>query len=430
MKNSIRTVAALIMVAAILCGTAGCTAAEKKAKAADLMEGVTAQSVPAGRKAVEFSTDVNDFAVRLFRSCEQTAMGGENMLISPISVLLALSMTANGADGETLAQMEEVLGMKTGDLNEFAYSYLNSGSDDPKYFGKLDLANSIWFTSDEEFKVNKDFLQVNADHYSPEIYSAPFDSSTLKDINDWVKKKTDGMIPRILDDIPEDAIMYLINALAFDAEWQTIYKENQVRDSDFTDAAGNTKKVPYMYVTENVYLEDENAVGFIKYYRGKKYAFAALLPNEDLTPAGYIETLTGEHLRDMLSNAERCEVRTSMPKFKTEYSAELSGILESMGMPLPFDKEKADFYKIGTFNTPDYVIYISRVLHKTFIEVDEKGTKAGAATVVEMTKNATALMIEKPQPKEVYLTRPFIYMLIDAEANIPLFIGVMNDPEK
>ena len=430
MKHSIRTVSAVIMIAVILCGTAGCKSGGKSVKAGDLMEGVTAKPVATGRDAYEFSTDVNDFAVRLFKSCGQTAKSGENVLISPISVLLALSMTANGANGETLAQMEDVLGMKTGDLNEFAYAFLKSVSDDRKYKGTLMPADSIWFKADPDFHVNKDFLQLNADYYNAQIYSEPFDETTLKAINKWVKDKTDGMIPTILDRIPENAIMYLVNALAFDAEWQDIYKENQVRDDTFTTGGGEKKQLPFMFRTENDYLEDDKATGFIKYYRGKRYAFAALLPEEGITPEEYLSSLTGEHLSDMIANAEGCEVRTSLPKFKTDYSVEMSDILKDMGMTLAFDTKNARFDGIGYFDDPDYTISISRVLHKTFIEVDEKGTKAGAATVVEMTKNDTSALVDKPEPKKVYLTRPFIYMLIDAEANIPLFIGVMNDPEK
>ncbi|MCR5429371.1 MAG: serine protease, partial [Lachnospiraceae bacterium] len=291
MKHSIRTIAALIMITAILCGSAGCTSGGKSVKAADLMEGVTPNPVSAGRKAGEFSEDVTDFAVRLFRNCEMNAERGENVLVSPVSVLLALSMTANGAQKDTLAQMEDVLGMKTADLNEFAYAFLNSVSDDKKYKGTLMPADSVWFKADPDFHVNRDFLQLNADYYNAQIYSEPFDDTTLKAINKWVKDKTDGMIPTILDRIPENAIMYLVNALAFDAEWQDIYKENQVRDDTFTTGGGEKKQLSFMFRTENDYLEDDKVCGFIKYYRGKRYAFAALLPEEGITPEEYLSSL-------------------------------------------------------------------------------------------------------------------------------------------
>ena len=428
MKKIWRKAAVLIMIAVMLCGMAGCTSGATGVKSANLMEGIAANAVSTSTTPVEYSASVNDFAVRLFNECNRNSTNGENTLVSPLSVLLALSMTANGAQGETLAQMEKVLGMSAGDLNEFAYTYLKSLPKDTKFYGALDIANSIWFTADPGFHVNKEFLQLNADYYNADIYSAAFNDKTLKDINNWVKDKTKGMIPSILDQIAPDAIMYLVNALAFDAEWMDIYKEEQIRNDPFTTAAGEQKKVPFMYRRERVYLEDDKAAGFIKYYKGQKYAFAALLPNEGITPAEYLNSLTGEHLSNMLANPEYCEVITALPKFKTEYSVEMSDILKNMGMQLAFDEKNADFLKMGTRDVEDYVIYISRVLHKTFIEVDEKGTKAGAATVVEM-QDGTA-MLDPVKPKEVYLDRPFIYMLIDCEANIPLFIGVMNDPEK
>ena len=234
------------------------------------------------------------------------------------------------------------------------------------------------------------------------------------------------MIPSILDRIPDDTVMYLINALAFDAEWEEPYKKNQVYDESFTTAGGDKKEVPFMHSEEARYIEDENATGFIKYYKNCQFAFAAILPNEDLSPADYLQSLSGEHLYDMIRNPEVCAVITSAPKFKTEYSVEMSEILMAMGMSQAFDDSEADFGKIGSYNGDN--LYISRVLHKTFIDVDEKGTKAGAATAVEM--NGKSAPMEPVEPKTVFRTRPFIYMLIDCGTGIPFFIGLMNDPEK
>lgn len=168
---------------------------------------------------------VTDYAIRLFK---ESMEDGENTLISPLSVLVALSMTANGADGETLSQMESVLGMPIDQLNTWISNYMANLPEEEKY--KLSLANSIWFKDDPTFVVNEDFLQTNADYYGAGIYRSPFDDSTLKEINQWVENNTDGMIKDILDQIPKDAVMYLINALAFDAEWQSIYKEYQIQD--------------------------------------------------------------------------------------------------------------------------------------------------------------------------------------------------------
>ena len=196
----------LLLICVISANFYGCTSAQ----AADLMEGITPNEITATGDISQGNAAVADFAVRLLRASNKT---GENTLISPLSVLCALAMTANGAKGETLEQMEKVLGMTTEELNLYLYSYMNSLPQGERY--KLSLANSIWFTDHERFEVNQDFLQTNADYYGADIYKALFNNSTLKDINDWVKERTDDMIPNILDEIPDEAVMYLVNALAF-----------------------------------------------------------------------------------------------------------------------------------------------------------------------------------------------------------------------
>ena len=404
----------LLLVCAMAVNLTSCT---MEVQAKDLMDGITPNQVNALDDLGSQNADVTDFAIRLFKASEES---GKNTLISPLSVLCALAMTANGAEEETLAQMEEVLGMTTEELNLYLYSYMQNLPQGEKY--KLSLANSIWFTEDERFTVNQDFLQTNANYYGADIYKAPFDKQTLKDINNWVKQNTDEMIPEILDQIPSEAIMYLVNALAFEAEWSEIYEKHQVKDGEFTKEDGTKQDVKFMYGSEGTYLEDEKATGFMKRYKGGKYAFVAMLPNEGVSVSEYIASLDGESLNALLANPQYATVHTSIPKFETEYKVEMSEILKSMGMTEAFDMYNADFEGLGTSTGGN--IYISRVLHKTFISVGEKGTKAGAATVVEMKDGAAA---EPTEPKEVYLDRPFVYMLVDCENNIPFFIGTMMD---
>ena len=404
----------LLLVCAMAVNLTGCT---MEVQAKDLMEGITPNNVNALDDLSSQNADVTDFAIRLFQASNEK---DKNTLISPLSVLCALAMTANGAEEETLAQMEEVLGMTTEELNLYLYSYMKNLPQGDKY--KLSLANSIWFTEDEHFTVNQDFLQTNADYYGADIYKAPFDKQTLKDINNWVKQNTDGMIPEILDQIPPEAIMYLVNALAFEAEWSEIYEKHQIKDGEFTKEDGTKQDVKFMYGSEGTYFEDEKATGFMKRYKGGKYAFVAMLPNEGVSVSEYIASLDGESLNALLANPQYATVRTSIPKFETEYKVEMSDILQSMGMTEAFDMYNADFEGLGTSTGGN--IYISRVLHKTFISVGEKGTKAGAATIVEMKDGAAA---EPTEPREVYLDRPFVYMLVDCENNIPFFIGTMMD---
>ena len=409
------TLVSLFLVCAMAVNLTGCSA---EVQAKNLMEGVTPKKVSVKGEPGTQNADVAGFAVRLFQA---SAKSGENTLVSPLSVLCALAMTANGAEGETLEQMEAVLGMTAEELNGYLYSYVKNLPQGEKY--KLSLANSIWFTEDRRFTVKQDFLQTNADYYGADIYQAPFTDRTCKDINNWVKQKTDGMIPEILDQIPPEAVMYLVNALAFEAEWSEIYKEYQVRDGQFTKEDGTKQDAEFMHSTEGAYLEDENAAGFIKYYKDGRYAFAAMLPNEGVSVSDYIASLSGESLNAMLANPQCTTVYTSIPKFEAEYSVEMSEILKGMGMPRAFDSENAEFGRLGVFSEGN--ICISRVLHKTFISVGEKGTRAGAVTVVEML--AEGAPAEPQEPKRVYLDRPFVYMLIDCENNIPFFIGTMTD---
>lgn len=368
----------------------------------------------------EIEAAIADFSVNLFKTSLDES---KNTLVSPLSVISALAMTANGADGNTLTQFENLFGADIPSLNSYLASYVKNLPSDEFY--KLNLANSIWFTDDERFTVSEDFLQMNAGYYGADIYIAPFDNSTKDNINNWVKDKTDGMIKNIINEIPADAVMYLINALAFDAEWQNIYKKSETGNNIFTTADGMKRDVKFMYGSENTFLTDDNAEGFIKYYRDRKYAFAALLPDEGVSVADYAASLTGEKILHILGSAESKVVKTWIPKFESEYSCEMSEILESMGLTDAFSGATADLSKIGHSTAGN--LFISRVLHKTFISVDEKGTKAGAATAVEVSDECAPVEIDKP--KEIRLDRPFLYMLIDCETNLPFFIGAVMDIE-
>ncbi len=412
-KAKIITVSvSLILLCAILVNLAGCMTVS----ATNLMDGITPNRVNKEEDLSALNADVTDFALRLFKA---TYEGGENTLISPLSVLCALAMTANGARGATLEQMESALGMTADELNRYLYSYVQFLPQGEKY--KMSIANSIWFTDDSRFTVNPDFLQTNADYYRADVYKAPFDNRTLRDVNNWVKKETDGMIPKALDSLSPDAVMYLVNALAFEAEWAEIYEKKQVKDGIFTKEDGTKQNVELMYSSEGEYLEDESACGFIKYYNGYKYAFAALLPKEGVSISEYLDSLDGAALSVLLSEAHSATVSAAIPKFATEYDTELSETLINMGMTDAFSDDNADFSGLGVYT--DGNVFINQVIHKTYMRVDEKGTKAGAVTVVEMNKAESAPEI----PKTVHLDRPFVYMLIDCENNIPFFIGTVMD---
>lgn len=347
----------------------------------------------------------------------------ENVLVSPLSLVCALAMTANGASKDTLSQMEEAIGMSGEKLNAYLAAFGKELPSGEKY--RLSMANSIWFTADERFTVEEEFLRINGELFGAAFFREPFDASTAGKINGWVEENTEGMIKEIVDEIPQDAVMYLVNALAFDGEWEEVYKAHQVREGEFFRADKTVRRAEMMYSTEGEYLQGDGAEGFLKYYAEGKYAFAALLPEEAMMIEEYVAGLTGKELARILANPVKVQVNAAMPKFAAEYAAMLNPVLQDMGIEDAFNEYMADFSKLGSSVKGN--IFINRVLQKTYIAVDEKGTKAGAATAVEMNDEAGA--IETKDSKTVYLDRPFLYMIIDCETKVPLFLGIVTDVE-
>ena len=402
---------AALLAAASVFTVSGCAAGAASVR--DLTKGAKkeqTQSLYDTSAVQDTAAALTGFGAKLL----QNEMQEENPLVSPLSVASALSMTANGAVGETKTQMERVLGADTGNLNA-CFSVLQASLENDK---QLKAANSIWMKDTDTLHVEDAFLQQNADSYAAEIYSAPFDDSTKTAINDWVSKQTDKMIPEILDELSEDAVMYLVSALAFDAKWERPFKSYEVWEGTFTARGGQEQTGDFLHGAVGQYLSDEHAEGFLKAYAGGKYAFAVLLPDEATSIENYVNQLTGERLHAILASPFDESVEIALPKFKAEFSAELSENLKALGMTDAFDGEKADFTALGTSDEGN--IYISRVLHKTFIQVDEEGTKAGAATAVEAAEGAALY------PHSVILNRPFVYMIVDLETKLPIFLGALT----
>ena len=382
----------------------------------NLCEGINSREVDGAEADKEFALAQTGFGLEMLQRSDLE----KNTLISPYSVMEALAMTANGAKGQTLKEMEEAMGgISIGKLNEYLYSQRTGQPDEEDC--KLLTANSIWARNDEErIKVNKDFLQTDMDYYDAEFYLADFDDNkTVDAVNGWVSKHTDKMIEKIIDRISESAVAMLINAVTFDAKWQNTYAPEDVAYGyKFTAADGSEQKADMLCSTEHTYLEDENAKGVMKYYSGGRYAFAALLPDEGVSLSDYVSGLTAEKLNSILSNAEHTEVVSKIPKFSYDYDVMLNEeILPEMGMKTPFTGD-ADF---SGMNDADNPLFIGSVLHKTFIQLDEEGTRAAAVTAVVMCDGAM------PSPeKEVILDRPFLYCIVDTESNIPVFIGTLS----
>lgn len=415
-KKKLILLVTLVLLIILPLNITACSSITPKVKAKDLMEDVKPNAVNGQMVDERFIRTAADFTIELFK---QSIHQQDNSLVSPISVMLALAMTANGADGETLSQMEKVLGKDIAlkELNEYLHYYSNHLPNHEKT--RLKIANSIWFRDDENrLMIEKDFLQKNADYYNAEIYKSPFTDQTLSDINNWVKRNTDGMIDKILDEIQDDTIMYLINAIVFDAEWKVVYNKENIYQNRFKAIDGTTQMTDFMRSEESLYLDDGSATGFIKPYYDDKYSFVALLPNEGVAIEDYIANLTGEGLLNTINQAETAEVNASMPKFSYEYKILLNDVLENMGMIDGFQPSKANFAKTGKSSRGN--IYIGEVLHKTFIALDELGTKAGAVTKVEVKDESAPMNL-----KIITLDRPFVFAIIDNATSLPVFIGIV-----
>ncbi len=401
-----RRLLALLLAALLTACTAG----------GDLMRGVrpAAQADRADRyDRAEADAAAMDFAVRLLQS---TAQPGQSALLSPWSVWSALGMAAGGAAGATQTEMAAALGLPAGALGAYLADYTASVPDD----GCLHSANGLWLRDDPGLTVEEDFLQFNADYYGAAAHRAPFDAATLADINAWVSENTAGRIPRILEQLDARSMLVLINALSFDAEWEDIYTTDQVRAGTFTAADGRAQTADFLHSEESVFLQDgQRAAGFVKYYAGRRYAFAVLLPAAGTTVEAYLAGLTGARLAEVLQNADTgATVWAAMPKYTLENTYELTEPLSAMGMASAFGPQ-ADFTAMGRC---DGGLHIGRVVHKTFLAVDERGTRAGAATAVAMDAG-TAMPGEV---HEVRCDRPFVFLLLDAAWNMPLFVGTVQ----
>ena len=383
----------------------------------DLMADVKAQDVQPDSDLPK-ADFMQKFSVEMLQNLVKDSE--ENVLFSPLSIYYALGMTQNAAANNTLQQMTDVLHSDPATLNQYLFSY-NSLLQQQDEKVKLNLANSIWFNEEkaDRIQVKPDFLQTNADYYSAALRELKFDDAAKDIINAWVNQNTNEMIPEIIDKIPEDAVMYLINALAFEGEWQVKYEEEDVEQGYFYPSENTYQEVQMMNSEENYYLADEYAQGFLKPYKNPRYAFMAILPNYGVTLADYIENLDADAFTKLLDSVSEEPVLVGIPQFKTEYSTELSKNLKTLGMTDAFDADYSDFS--NGFENVDSSIVIDRILHKTFLEVDAEGTKAAAVTAVGIDETA----MEIPEEKTVYLTNPFLYFIIDTELQVPIFVGQM-----
>lgn len=374
----------------------------------------------------KFIQHTADFSIELFQKSFQKKQK-ENIMISPLSALLVLSMAANGADNETLLEMESVLGGELGikEINENLNSLMTGLYNGQKT--KLFAADSIWVRNDDnQFIINPEFLDINRKYYYADSYVRPFNQATIREMNQWISEKTEGMFEDIISEIPANTVMYLFNTMIFQGEWQKVYCEDEVREGTFIGYNGKEEKAFMMYSTEGIYLNTENAKGFIKPYENG-YSFVALLPEEEIDIGEFIQSLNGEKFLKIIEEAEDSDnikfsgVSAALPKFSSRTCAEMQEILQEMGIKQAFAGEKADFSKMEKMSRKN--TYISRIIQNSYINVDETGTQAGAVTQVAVDGKGISQL-------EVILNRPFVYAVIDNETKLPVYIGAMLNIEE
>lgn len=370
----------------------------------DLMAAVQAAAVEPLAPDQVYQTASANFALRLLQCSYEE--GG--VLLSPYSVYAALAITANGADGETLAQMEQALGLPAGELNHYLYSL---GKDDRR---ELLLANSIWFREAADFRINESFLQTNADFYGAQLYRAAFDEKTVEDVNAWVREHTDGRIEQLIQALNPNDRMLLLNTLCFDGVWAAAFEAENSFDGTFTACDGSSQDVRMMQGFAEGYIAADKAVGFVKEYENG-YSFLALLPEEGLSIREYIDTLNSAALLEMWNGASPQTVSVTMPKAELQGELSLTDALKAMGIVELFS-EQADLGRIS-----DSALYVSDVMHSSCLSIDEEGTKAAAATGVVITEKSAARL-----PESVVLDRPFVLAILDNETGTILFLGTVE----
>ena len=362
-----------------------------------------------------------DFSIDLFGRCVADKGKNSNVTIAPMSVMNALAITANGAGGSTLKQMRDVLGdgASMASINE-GLSWYNSKLVNVEK-AKLKSANAIWYHKDGTLKMKKKFLSTARTTYNAKVTGADFKlQKTVDSINSWVAKQTNNMIKKVIDNLGADDRIVIVNALSFDAEWLSPYEKTAVSKAPFTNAKGVKSKVDMMYGTEHTYIEGDGVTGFVKPY-AEGYRYVALLPDEGVSLKTFVKSLTGDKFSTLVAGATTATVHTALPKYTITYSNDdMTNQLGAMGLAGAFSPD-ANFTKMATDTTGN--LYVGSVAHKTKIIVDEKGTKAAAATTIVDRAGAAP----ENDVKTVYLNRPFVYAIVDDTTNLPVFIGTVNN---
>ena len=365
----------------------------------------------------------NHFGIELFKQVVAGQKSSANTMISPVSIALALAMTYNGAEGDTKAAMEEALqltGLSRQEINASYQALIEALlTVDPKV--TMEIANSIWYR--QEFSVEQDFLDVNREYYDAEVNALDFNSSEAPSvINNWVSDRTNGKITKIIEQIDPLTMMYLINAIYFNGKWKFQFDEDKTSSQPFYMADGSEIQTDMMQTeaTLNYMRNDLFRAVEMPYGRGN-YTMVCMLPNEELKVEDVVGEMNAENWNQWMQAMDSAGVQVHLPRFKFEYEKKLNELLQAMGMEEAFDPYESDFSGIN----PDRDdLHISEVMHKTFIEVDEKGTEAAAVTSVTMSTTSA----DPGGPVVVKFDKPFVFAIREVTTGTIVFVGKVVEP--
>ena len=363
------------------------------------------------------------FAFDLFREAVANAEEKENVFISPLSVSLALAMTYNGAAGTTKTAMHEAMqlpDLPTDKINESWQQLINDlQSVDPKVL--LTIANSIWY--DHQFQVEPPFISTNQTYYDAEVRPLDFASADAVDIiNRWVADNTNKLIEKIIDNIPQEAVMYLVNAIYFKGQWKYEFDPEATSPQPFYLADGSMKMVDMMNQSANMnhYRDEQFRVAELPYGRGN-YSMIVVLPNTGVNIAQITQQLDNTFWNDLPEkHFSKTELVVAFPKFRFAFDQKLKDALTSMGMGVAFAPGIADFAGIN----PLAELFINEVFHKAFVEVNEEGTEAAAVTAVEVGVTS----IGPDTPEFFTVNRPFLFFIRETTTNAVIFAGRVMEP--
>jgi len=362
----------------------------------------------------------NAFGLELFRNLHQRDPLG-NLFISPHSVHTALSMTLQGASGQTYTDMEATLHAQDLTETELREGYSTLLNALPVLDPDVQLlpANSIWHRDD--FLPEDAFLQVNQEYFLSEVRALDFNRPEAVDIiNGWISDNTEGLIPEMLDMIPGNAVMYLINAIYFKGGWTRPFNPKFTEEQAFRLADGSIVQTPMMNMGETVmpYLATEHFEAVDLAYGDSVVSMALLLPREGSSMDEVVAGLTAANWADWSQQFANSPLLLQVPKFEMRFKAKLNDPLTDLGMGIAFQGGLADFSRIA----PGRELRISRVLHEAVIEVNEEGSEAAAATIVEIVETSV------PQIPSMIFNRPFLFVIWEKQGGTILFAGKLMDP--